>query len=241
MEQLFKDGYIILPSLISQLTCDKLKQHLETKDSDDLPFNYYQGHNILYLPNDSENFPKEIVFNKEIHDIIKQVFGSSYYMYSYNCNANKSKQDQPYHMDCNHFHPLEAIKKFGSPGPPIQLIVNTYLQDTNEENGSLEVIPGSHLFTDLELGEDGEIDEKYLRDKKMVRLNLPKGSVIIRDKRLWHRGTKNETNKVRYMTGTSYSQNWYKLGKIEFKEDCMELLMDAPFDTWNLYSSPVIW
>ena len=37
-------------------------------------------------------------------------------------------------MDCSHFHSLDTIKKFGSPGPPVQLIVNIYLQDTDETN-----------------------------------------------------------------------------------------------------------
>jgi len=135
-------------------------------------------------------------------------------------------------MDCSHFHPIDTIKKFGSPGPPIQIIVNTYLQDTNETNGSFEIVPGSHLFTDFKMGEDGDIDEKYI--KKTIKCNLPKGSVIIRDKRTWHRGTKNDSENVRYMVGTSYSMNHYKLSNIRFKKECEDMLYDAPFSTWNL-------
>ena len=143
----------------------------------------------------------------------------------------KLKENQPYHMDCSHFHPMETIKKFGSPGPPIKLIVNTYLQDTNQENGSLEMVPGSHLFTDFEIDEDGRIEEKYIPQTE--RMNLPIGSVVIRDKRTWHRGTENKSGKVRYMVGTSYTMNWYQLGKLEFKE-CEDEFYDAPFSTWNL-------
>ena len=153
-------------------------------------------------------------------------------MYSYTCNANIAKEDQPYHMDCSHFHPLESIKKFGSPGPPIQLICNIYLQDTDEENGSFDIVPGSHLFTDFEMNEDGEIDKKYI--KQSVRCNLPKGSVIIRDKRTWHRGTKNYTNNIRYMVGISYTFNWYKLSDIIFDKDCEDIFYDIPFSTWNI-------
>ena len=119
-------------------------------------------------------------------------------------------------MDCTHFHPISTIKKFGSPGPPIQVIVNIYLQDTDDNNGSFEIVPKSHLITDFEMNEDGEIDEKYI--KNPIRCNFPKGSVIIRDKRTWHRGTKNNTDKVRYMVGTSYSMNWYKLNNLTFKK-----------------------
>ena len=135
-------------------------------------------------------------------------------------------------MDCSHFHPLETIKKFGSPGPPIQIIVNIYLQDTDESNGSFEIVPGSHLFTDFEMDEDGKIENNYINNT--IKCNLKKGSVIIRDKRTWHRGTKNVSGKVRYMVGTSYCMNWYKLGKLNFSKECEDSFYDAPFSTWNL-------
>ena len=153
-------------------------------------------------------------------------------MYSYTCNANLANEYQPYHMDCNHYHPIDTVKKFGSPGPPIQIIVNIYLQDTNEKNGSFEIVPSSHLFTDFEIDEDGRIDNKFI--DKTIRCNLSKGSVIIRDKRTWHRGTKNISEKVRYMVGIGYSLNWYKLGKLKFKKDCEDILYDLPFSSWNI-------
>ena len=49
------------------------------------------------------------------------------------------------------------------------------------------MVPASHLFTDFEIDEDGRIEEKYI--PKTERMDLPVGSVVIRDKRTWHRGT----------------------------------------------------
>ena len=232
VEELFSKGYTIIPKLISAETCDKLKANLDSRFNEDLPYNYSKGHYQIHLPNDLNNFPSEIVLNDTIHKLIGQVLGRSYYMYSYTCNANKALEDQPYHMDCSHFHPIDTIKKFGSPGPPVQLIVNTYLQDTDEKNGSFEIVPGSHLFTDFLMSEEGEIDKKYV--SQTVKCNLPKGSVIIRDKRTWHRGTKNISGNVRYMVGTSYTMNWYKLSNLKFKKDCQDELYNAPFSIWNL-------
>jgi len=233
VEELFKNGYTIIPSLISDEVCNKLKHYLDDKFNEDLPYNYSKGHYQIHLPNDIDNFPEEIVFNKTIHKLLKDVFDSNYYMYSYTSNANNATIDQPFHMDCSHFHPIKTIKKFGSPGPPVQIIVNIYLQDTDETNGSFEIVPGSHLFTDFEIDEDGRIDKKYI--KNSTRCNLKKGSVIIRDKRTWHKGTKNESGNVRYMIGTGYSLNWYKLGQLKFKKNCEDLLYDAPFSNWNIF------
>ena len=157
-QELFEKGYTVFPSLISPETCQKLKENLDLCFSNNLSYNYLPGHYQIHLPKDAENMPLEILFQSKIHNLIKEVLGKNYYMYSYTCNANEAKENQPFHMDCSHFHPIETIKKFGSPGPPIQLIVNTYLQDTNEENGSLEMVPGSHLFTDFEIDEDGRME-----------------------------------------------------------------------------------
>lgn len=236
VNELFTNGYTIIPSLISDETCDKLKKYLDNRfhtEYYNLYYNYSKGHCQMHLSNSLEHFPTEIVLNEKIHQLLADVFKKkNYYMYSYTCNANIAPEHQPYHMDCSHYHPIHTIKSFGSPGPPMQLIVNTYLQDTNEMNGSFDIVPKSHRWTDFEMGEDGQIDNKYI--KNSVRCNLPKGSVIIRDKRTWHRGTKNISGNVRYMVGTSYSINWYKLSNLQFKKDCEEILYDAPFSTWNL-------
>lgn len=251
IEELFRDGYTVIPSLIDAQLCDTMKEALSTKHNEDSPYNYNPYHRYTRLYDNAKHFPTDIVCNDKIHDLLKQVFGSGYYMYSFMANVmtydtdEKNQpicEEQPYHMDCTHFHPLAAIKAFGSPGPPMQIIVNTYLQDTDETNGSLEIIPGSHLWTDFEMGEDGEIDPKYFDISKTVRCNLPKGSVIIRDKRTWHRGTKIAHDQIseypgalnRYMVGTSYALNWYKLGKLRFHSDCKPILDNVPFSNWNI-------
>ena len=249
IEELFRDGYTVIPNLIDPDVCDRMKTELASRCNDELPYNYNPYHKYLRLGDDIDRFPEEIVCNPKIHGLLKEVFGTGYYMYSYMANVMTHDidgqghpvcEEQPFHMDCSHFHPVRTIKMFGSPGPPIQIIVNTYLQDADETNGSLEMVPGSHLWTDFEMGEDGEIDRKYI--PRTVRCNYPKGSVIIRDKRTWHRGTKISSEQIsthsgslnRYMVGTSYSLNWYQLGKLRFKRECEPLLSGAPFSTWNI-------
>lgn len=236
VQEILDNGYTVIPSLIPGKVCDKLKNILDKSFNDELPFNYFKGHFQQMLPNNETNIPSEILYNNNIHSIISEIFGKrNYYLYSYTCNSNLAKEPQPYHMDCRHYYPLETIKKIGSPGLPIQLIVNTYLEDTNVNNASFEIIPGSHKITDFELGEDGEIDNKYTDKLKKVKCNLPKGSIIIRDKRTWHRGTNNPSMKLRHMIGTSYAINWYNLNsKLKFDKDSEYLFYDSPFSTHNL-------
>jgi len=75
VEELYKLGYTIIPSLISDETCDKLKEYLDNNFTEDLPYNYSKGHYQIHLPNNLENFPEEIVLNKKIHTLIGEVYG----------------------------------------------------------------------------------------------------------------------------------------------------------------------
>ena len=230
IKEIFENGYTLLPSLINSDTCDKLKLYLDNTFNENLSYNFFKGHYQNYLPTDF--IPEDILFNNKIHEIVAGIFGkNNYYLYSYTCNSNIADEDQPYHMDCTHYHPLSAISLFGNPGLPLQLIVNIYLQDTDESNGSFEISPGSHRFTDFEMGEDGEVEEPL----RTIRCNLPKGSVIIRDKRTWHRGTKNLSKVVRHMVGTNYSINWYKSNSnINFDKSTESNFYLAPFSIHNL-------
>ena len=83
VENLFKEGYTIIPSLISEDACDKLKTYLDHNFTKNLPYNYSDGHYQINLPNHLDNFPEEMVFNEEIHTVLKETFGKNYYMHSY--------------------------------------------------------------------------------------------------------------------------------------------------------------
>ena len=160
MRQILQNGYCVLESFINEESCDKLRNYLLNKynqNKSDLSYNYFDGHYQIHLPNNLDNIYVDIIFNHKIHSILKNILGSNYYLSSYTCNANISLHNQPYHMDCSHFHPLQAIKLMGSCGPPHQIKENIYLQDTNESNGSFDLIEKSHLITDFSMDENGEI------------------------------------------------------------------------------------
>jgi len=124
----------------------------------------------------------------------------------------------------------------GNCGPPYQIIANFYLEDVDESNGSLEVIPRSHQETDFELDDEGRLSERVLRDKESVCCNGKRGTIILRDKRTWHRGTPNPSKKVRFMIGCTYTSSLINLGgnKLRFNKDSIDLFETMPFDKWNI-------
>ena len=94
------------------------------------------------------------------------------------------------------------------PQPAYRLIVNIALKDVTEENGSIELWPGTHHLMSNSVGEDIKIDPDLVRERKSlhppVRGNTAKGSILIRDSRLWHRGTPNDSDQPRFMIALTH-------------------------------------
>ncbi len=89
------------------------------------------------------------------------------------------------------------------------------------ENGSTELWLGTQVFgKDAQEGEHGErasgrIKKALLEERKKVREPVQpvvrKGSLIIRDLRLWHAGKPNWTGDVRVMLAMIHFAGWFRL------------------------------
>eukprot|EP01044_Picomonas_judraskeda_P013621 COSAG03_NODE_2076_length_3153_cov_2.302554_2_plen_362_part_00 len=107
---------------------------------------------------------------------------------------------QPVHRDASH-----AAEPF------IAFVINIALCDVDEHNGSLECWLGTHLESDVATAERqsgqkwiGNIPPRQLESRRLahpppVRVNCRLGSVLVRDHKLWHRGTNNSSNEPRFM------------------------------------------
>ena len=89
------------------------------------------------------------------------------------------------------------------------------------ENGSTEIWLGTHLNAGLDAQEgqhgdraSGRIKKALLEERERVRPpaqpNVKKGSVIVRDLRLWHAGKPNYTQNPRVMLAMIHFAQWYQ-------------------------------
>jgi ectoine hydroxylase-related dioxygenase (phytanoyl-CoA dioxygenase family) len=118
-------------------------------------------------------------------------------------NPYPGSQYQPWHRDIALLAPgvgLQTCPHFG---------VKVPLVDTDEENGSFEVLPGSQYLADP--GLEGRYDEilKGGRFPSAHRLNLKKGSLWIQDPRTLHRGTPNRADHARPELVLCFSRPWF--------------------------------
>lgn len=114
-------------------------------------------------------------------------------------------QRQPVHSDADFAHPSHTFA----------LVVNVPLITMSPQNGSTEIWLGTHhsSIADQEgaHGEraSGRIKEALLEERRKaappVQPVVPKGSVVVRDLRLWHAGMPNYSNDIRVMLAMSKS------------------------------------
>lgn len=91
----------------------------------------------------------------------------------------------------------------GDPRPRLSVKAAYFLTDTRLDHGAnMWIIPGSHLWNDLP--SDAEIKEKA------QPIQLPAGSIVVFDRRLWHSATANHSNRTREVVFIGYAYRWLR-------------------------------
>jgi ectoine hydroxylase-related dioxygenase (phytanoyl-CoA dioxygenase family) len=118
--------------------------------------------------------------------------------------ADSPPQRQPVHSDADFVHPDH----------PFALVVNVPLIDMKPENGSTEIWLQTHNIFGIGAQEGAHGDrasgrirpsmlEERARTSPPLQPCIPKGSIVVRDLRLWHAGMPNMTSDVRVMLAMS--------------------------------------
>lgn len=118
--------------------------------------------------------------------------------------AENPPMSQPVHSDADFAHPTH----------PFAYVINVPLITMTPENGSTEVWLGTHTDAGLHVQEglhgeraSGRIKldelEKRRLDRPPCQPMVPKGSLVVRDLRLWHAGVGNQTEDPRVMLAMS--------------------------------------
>lgn len=115
---------------------------------------------------------------------------------------------QPWHND-DAFYPLPR------PRPMVSLSTMVAVDDFTADNGGTEVIPGSHLWSEAEIGGDyrsgdRETDPDFAERMagRGIGIEMPAGTCLIFAGNLLHRGGANRTDQPRRGFSIQYCQPW---------------------------------
>ena len=201
VDALRTDGLVLLEDVVDPAHLDVLHERI-LADIDDLrgrpdaPYNW----NVGNLQQNPPPFPPylfpDVLLNPYVISITSTVLGPGVKNVMYGGNtALPGDQRQPVHSDVGHLWPIETLE---APHPPAQLVVNVLTVDVSPENGATEIWPGTHRELGVGVGDDIKITPDRLEQRRAIsppfQPTFRRGSVLIRDIRLWHAGMPNRTN-----------------------------------------------
>jgi hypothetical protein len=212
---LYHDGLVVISDVVPHKELD----HLNAKMIEDArylqalgdkgPYNYNKGNLQQDPPPIPAYFSKDIFLNPIATQVTSTMLGP-WPKWTF-CSGNTAvkcldPQRQPVHSDAD----------FAHPDIPFALVVNVPLIGFTPENGSTEIWLGTHdkehAGLHVQEGQHGErasgrikqeLLEKRRTERGPAQPSIAKGSIIIRDLRLWHAGMPNLTEDVRVMLAMS--------------------------------------
>ncbi|MDG2111841.1 MAG: phytanoyl-CoA dioxygenase family protein, partial [Actinomycetota bacterium] len=123
--------------------------------------------------------------------VVERVLGSEFECTYYGSDTPfPGSEDQPVHQDGGPLFP-----EWESRPPMYCVALNVPLVDVDERNGPFEWVPGT---------------ERPGPDARPERFTGPAGSMLLRDTRVWHRGSPNLGDAPRPMLALLYTRDWFR-------------------------------
>lgn len=204
VERLRMDGYVVLPDLLPPALIEAMRERFDallaeraTAQQSNRGPNRFQ----MVLPFEPPFADPLLYENPLVLEVLEQLMGPDLICtYFASDTPLPGSEHQRVHADTRLLFPetLLALPAYG-------VVLNTPLVDVTGENGPLEIWPGgSHLMP-------GRLDMQALAPTmNSIRLTMRAGSVLLRDLRVWHRGTPNQGTRSRPHLALVYTRPWYR-------------------------------
>lgn len=219
VEQVRANGYIVFEKVISEEKITEIRNAFDPLFDE---FIERKGYNTgtnraqMFLPFMDPFIDPEVICNPIATSVIDQLLGRWNHVNYFASDTPMPGSDyQNAHCDIMPLFPELAV-----PLPVFSLVLNIPLVDVTEENGPLEVWPGgthqngdraNHDTLDNSVNPHLHIVRaaEHMYSEKVL---MSAGSIVIRDIRMWHRGTPNRSDYRRTNLAMIYNRSWYGAG-----------------------------
>ncbi len=196
MEEIERDGYVIIENLISPELVAEIKEDLIPRFSYDSGRNNFEGFKTQRL---YAFFEKSLICNPLVeHPLIlgclDRIFEPNYLLSQLQAiNILPGEEQQPLHHD-------DLFYRVPRPRPALGAATIWAIDEFTQQNGATVVIPGSHLWDDRQPTEDDL--------KNLEPVVMPAGSVVLFLGTLWHAGGANRSDAARLCVSAQYCAPW---------------------------------
>lgn len=219
VEQVKANGYILFDKVISEEKISAIRsgfdplfdEYIERKG-----YNTGTNRAQMFLPFTEPFIDEDIICHPIATSLIDQLLGEGNHCSYFASDTPMPGSDyQNAHCDIMPLFPDLTI-----PLPVFSLVLNIPLVDVTEKNGPLEIWPGgTHQNPDR--SNHDTLNNTVNPHLHIVRaaehmysekVFMSAGSILIRDIRMWHRGTPNQSNYRRTNLAMIFNRSWYGAG-----------------------------
>lgn len=218
IHELIDNGFTVVEDVYSPEEIEKILQTIEQADKTKETFR--RSAELFAIRQFLKEIPqaRKLIFNETLLAIIQENFGNDYFVVKsiYFDKPGTSNWYVSYHQDLT----ISVDKKIELKGygpwtvkqdqfavqPPLELLKNIFtirvhLDDTNEHNGALKIIAGSHL--------NGISRPETIEREKITETicNVPKGGIMIMKPLLLHSSARTTSNKKRRVIHIEFSNH----------------------------------
>ncbi len=204
VQQVKVNGYVIFESVLSaefvaELRADYLALYAEALQTPPEK-TFGKNHFRIYLPFRPPYIDERIINNPLALPVFEALLGPDLVCHYFASNTAAPGSDyQPVHSDTFNLYP-----EFPIVVPPYMMVLNIPLVDTTLDNGPMDMWPGGSHLLNVPRDEMAAVAETLTRQSG----TMPAGSIMIRDGRMWHRGTPNRSDKPRPNIAIVYTRPW---------------------------------
>jgi len=156
-----ENGFTIISNIFSDKEIERISEAVKNIDTSKDTFR--KSEDLFAIRQFLKEIPevKDLIFNENLKTIIREIFGENYFVVKsiYFDKPEKSNWYVAYHQDLTisvdkkleliNFGPWTTKQNQFAVQPPLNILENIYtirihLDDTNENNGALKVVPTSH-------------------------------------------------------------------------------------------------
>lgn len=215
-ESLLQVGFAIIHSIYSNEEVEQILATIEKADKTNETFR--KSSDLFAIRQFLKEIPeaKKLIYNSNLTIIVNQLFGEGFFTVKsiYFDKPETSNWYVAYHQDLT----ISVDKKIELPGygpwtvkqnqfavqPPLEILKNIFtirihLDDTDEQNGALKVVPGSH---NKNIYRPETIDWSV---EKETSCNVSKGGIMIMKPLLLHSSGRTTNNKKRRVIHIEFS------------------------------------
>lgn len=215
VDQVRLNGYVLFEGVLSpelvermnQSFMQALDQAMQTSpEATEVNTTAFRKNRVrMHLPFKEPFIEPDVITSPFVLPIVERLLGEDCACIYLSADAPLPGSDyQIVHSDQHAFFPESSVTL-----PPVGIVLNIPLVDVTEENGPMEAWPGgTHLMP--ENRNHAQSIEGAASHLKPVRMTMPKGSLLIRDLRMWHRGTPNNSDSIRPNVAIIYAKPWWR-------------------------------